>query len=192
MPDYHYLEKYRNKYFNIGGGPLNTMDANNDPLKMGKIYKKAYYNAIHGGSDIVDSSKPTSASKSASKPASKPTSKSASKSTDNLHNNITPKIKNNHGLNQKALQAHWDALYKNKLLLGNTMDKTKTGNLKKLATFLNDMAASLEKDIAENEVCWKKLREFRDSNKKCLDTYAQQKIGEWPGIDKSVWGKIPK
>ena len=178
MPDYHYLEKYRNKYFNIGGGPLNTIDANNDPLKMGKIYKKAYYNAIHGGSDIVDSSKPTS--------------KSASKSTDNLYNNITPKIKNNHGLNQKALQAHWDALYKNKLLLGNTMDKTKTGNLKKLATFLNDMAASLEKDIAENEVCWKKLREFRDSNKKCLDTYAQKKIGEWPGIDKSVWDKILK
>lgn len=190
MPDYHYLEKYRNKYFNIGGGPLNTIDANNDPLKMGKIYKKAYYNAIHGGSDIVDQK--SSASKPASKSASKPTSKPTSKSTDNLHNNIPPKIKNNHGLNQKALQAHWEALYKNKLLLGNTMDKTKTGNLKKLASFLNDMADSLQKDIAENEVCWKKLREFRDSNKKCLDTYAQKKIGEWPGIDKSVWDKIPK
>jgi hypothetical protein len=181
MSDYHYLEKYRNKYFNIGGGPLNTIDANNDPVKMAKIYKKAYYNAIYGGGDIVDS-----------KPTSKPTSKTTSKPTDNVQNNITPKIKKNYGLDQKALQEHWNALYKNKLLLGNTMDKTKTGNLKKLATFLNDMATSLEKDIAENEVCWKKLREFRDSNRKCLDTYAQKKVGEWPGIDKSVWDKIPK
>ncbi len=130
MSDYHYLEKYRNKYFNIGGGPLNTIDANNDPVKMAKIYKKAYYNAIYGGGDIVDS-KPTS------KPTSKTTSKTTSKPTDNVQNNITPKIKKNYGLDQKALQEHWNALYKNKLLLGNTMDKTKTGNLKKLASFLN-------------------------------------------------------